>query len=177
MVEKKIDHILVSEEEIRRMVERLGAEITRDYQGKDLFLIGVLKGSFVFLADLVRHIHVPCRVDFMSVSSYVGEKSTGVVKINKDLDYNISGEHVLIVEDIVDSGLTLQHLKALLSTRGPKSIRFVTAFDKPSRRKIDVDIDYIGLSIPDEFIVGYGLDLDGYYRNYPEVVVLSDEDI
>lgn len=113
----------------------------------------------------------------MSVSSYVGEKSTGVVKINKDLDYNISGEHVLIVEDIVDSGLTLQHLKALLSTRGPKSIRFVTAFDKPSRRKIDVDIDYIGLSIPDEFIVGYGLDLDGYYRNYPEVVVLSDEDI
>ena len=175
MEEKRIDHTLITRKQIEEMVVRLGEEITRDYAGKEIFLIGVLKGSFVFLADLIRVIKVPCKIDFMSVSSYIGEKSTGVVKINKDLDYNINGKHVLIVEDIVDTGLTLKHLKNLLSTRGPASVRIATAFDKPSRRKVEIDVDYVGLSIPNEFIVGYGLDLDGFYRNLPEVVVLADK--
>ncbi|HPX93722.1 MAG TPA: hypoxanthine phosphoribosyltransferase [Bacillota bacterium] len=172
-VEKKVDHRLVSREEIDTFVTRLGKQISEDYKGKEIYLICVLKGSFMFLADLIRHIDVPCEVDFMSVSSYAGEKSTGIVKINKDLDKNISGRHVLIVEDIVDTGITLNHLMNLLSTRNPASLRIVTAFDKPSRRKIDIDVHYIGLEIPNEFIVGYGLDLDGYYRNLPDVEVLA----
>ncbi len=172
-VEKKVDHRLVSREEIDTFVTRLGKQISEDYKGKEIYLICVLKDSFMFLADLIRHIDVPCEVDFMSVSSYAGEKSTGIVKINKDLDKNISGRHVLIVEDIVDTGITLNHLMNLLSTRNPASLRIVTAFDKPSRRKIDIDVHYIGLEIPNEFIVGYGLDLDGYYRNLPDVEVLA----
>ncbi len=175
-VDKKVDYTLVSREMIRDFVARLGKEISEDYKDKELYLICVLKGSFMFLADLIRELDLPCEVDFMSVSSYAGEKSTGIVKINKDLDRNISGKHVLIVEDIVDTGITLDHLLNLLSTRNPASLRIVTAFDKPSRRKVDIDVHYIGMEIPNEFIVGYGLDLDGYYRNLPDVVVLSDED-
>ncbi|HNZ64104.1 MAG TPA: hypoxanthine phosphoribosyltransferase [Bacillota bacterium] len=171
---KKIDHTLVSRDTIRAFVKRLGEEIHRDYEGKELYLICVLKGSFMFMADLIREINLPCQIDFMSVSSYAGEKSTGVVKINKDLDHSIAGKHVLIVEDIVDTGLTLNHLKSLLSTRNPASIGIVTAFDKPSRRKVDIKVDYIGMEVPNEFIVGYGLDLEGYGRNLPDVVVLSD---
>ncbi len=174
--EKKIDHTLVDRKMINAFVKRLGEEINRDYEGKELFFICVLKGSFMFMADLVREIKCPCQVDFMSVSSYAGEKTTGVVKINKDLDSSIAGKHVLIVEDIVDTGLTLNHLKSLLSTRNPASIGIVTAFDKPMRRRVDIQVDYIGMEIPNEFIVGYGLDLDGYYRNLPEVVVLSDNE-
>ncbi|HHW93399.1 MAG TPA: hypoxanthine phosphoribosyltransferase [Clostridiaceae bacterium] len=174
--EKKIDHTLIDCETINKFVKRLGEEITRDYRGKELYFICVLKGSFVFMADLVREIKLPCEVDFMSVSSYSGDKSTGVVKINKDLDRSIAGKHVLIVEDIVDTGLTLNHLKSLLTTRNPASIGIVTAFDKPMRRRVDIHVDYIGMEVPNEFIVGYGLDLDGYYRNLPEVVVLSDSD-
>jgi len=172
-VEKKIDHRLVTREEIENFVARLGKQITEDYRGKELYLICVLKGSFVFLADLIRHIDLPCEVDFMSVSSYAGEKSTGIVKINKDLDKNISGRHVLIIEDIVDTGITLNHLMNLLSTRNPASLRIVTAFDKPSRRQVEIEVDYVGMEIPNEFIVGYGLDLDGYYRNLPNVEVLA----
>ncbi|NLA95614.1 MAG: hypoxanthine phosphoribosyltransferase [Clostridiaceae bacterium] len=172
-VEKKVDHRLVGREEIDAFVARLGKQISEDYKGKELYLICVLKGSFMFLADLIRHIDVPCEIDFMSVSSYAGEKSTGIVKINKDLDKNISGRHVLIIEDIVDTGITLNHLMNLLSTRNPASLRIVTAFDKPSRRQIDIDVHYIGMEIPNEFIVGYGLDLDGYYRNLPDVEVLA----
>ncbi len=172
-VEKKVDHRLVSREQIDAFVARLGKQISEDYKGKELYLICVLKGSFMFLADLIRHIDVPCEIDFMSVSSYAGEKSTGIVKINKDLDKNISGRHVLIIEDIVDTGITLNHLMNLLSTRNPASIRIVTAFDKPSRRQIDIDVHYVGMEIPNEFIVGYGLDLDGYYRNLPDVEVLA----
>lgn len=175
-VEKKVDHTLVSTETIRDFVSRLGEEISRDYEGKELYLICVLKGSFMFMADLIRELKVPCEIDFMSVSSYAGEKSTGVVKINKDLDRNITGKHVLLVEDIVDTGITLNHLMNLLSTRNPASLRIVTAFDKPSRRQVDIDVHYIGMEIPNEFIVGYGLDLDGYYRNLPDVVVLSNDD-
>ena len=170
---QEIERILVSKEEIQEICKRLGAEITEDYQGKKLILICVLKGAFVFLADLIREIDLPCEVDFMSVSSYSGQHSTGVVKIVKDLDSDISGKHVLIVEDIVDSGLTLKHLSELLKTRNPASVRICTAFDKPERRKVEIFVDYIGLEIPDEFIVGYGLDLDEYYRNLPEVAVLS----
>lgn len=175
-VEKKVDHTLVTTDTIRDFVARLGEEINRDYEGKELYLICVLKGSFMFMADLVRELKVPCQIDFMSVSSYAGEKSTGIVKINKDLDYNISGKHVLVIEDIVDTGITLNHLMSLLSTRNPASLRIVTAFDKPSRRQIDIDVHYVGMEIPNEFIVGYGLDLDGYYRNLPDVVVLSSDD-
>ncbi len=174
--EKKIDHTLIDRETINAFVKRLGEEISRDFRGKELYFISVLKGSFMFMADLVREIDLPCEVDFMSVSSYAGEKTTGVVKINKDLDRSIAGKHVLIVEDIVDTGLTLNHLKSLLSTRNPASISIVTAFDKPMRRRVDIQVDYIGMEIPNEFIVGYGLDLDGYYRNLPEVVVLSDNE-
>ena len=174
-IEKKIDHALVTTDMITDFVKRLGKQISDDYRGKELYLICVLKGSFMFLADLIREIDVPCEIDFMSVSSYAGEKSTGVVKINKDLDRNISGKHVLIIEDIVDTGITLNHLMNLLSTRNPASLKLVTAFDKPSRRQIDIDVHYIGMEIPNEFIVGYGLDLDGFYRNLPDVVVLSDD--
>ncbi|MCK9177163.1 MAG: hypoxanthine phosphoribosyltransferase [Clostridiales bacterium] len=174
-IEKKIDHTLVTTDKITDFVKRLGKQISDDYRGKELYLICVLKGSFMFMADLIREIDVPCEIDFMSVSSYAGEKSTGVVKINKDLDRNISGKHVLIIEDIVDTGITLNHLMNLLSTRNPASLKLVTAFDKPSRRQIDIDVHYIGMEIPNEFIVGYGLDLDGFYRNLPDVVVLSDD--
>ncbi|MDD4186415.1 MAG: hypoxanthine phosphoribosyltransferase [Clostridiaceae bacterium] len=174
-IEKKIDHTLVTTDMITDFVKRLGKQISDDYRGKELYLICVLKGSFMFMADLIREIDVPCEIDFMSVSSYAGEKSTGVVKINKDLDRNISGKHVLIIEDIVDTGITLNHLMNLLSTRNPASLKLVTAFDKPSRRQIDIDVHYIGMEIPNEFIVGYGLDLDGFYRNLPDVVVLSDD--
>ena len=174
-MDAEITKILVSKEEIAEMCSRLGKEITEDYRGKQVILICVLKGAFVFLADLIREIDLPCEVDFMSVSSYSGKHSTGVVKIIKDLDTNITGKHVLIVEDIVDSGLTLKHLRDLLDTRNPSSIRICTAFDKPDRRKVEIFVDYIGMEIPDEFIVGYGLDLDQRYRNLPEVAVLNPE--
>ncbi|HHV42896.1 MAG TPA: hypoxanthine phosphoribosyltransferase [Clostridiaceae bacterium] len=174
-MDAEITKILVSKEEIAEMCSRLGKEITEDYRGKQVILICVLKGAFVFLADLIREIDLPCEVDFMSVSSYSGKHSTGVVKIIKDLDTNITGKHVLIVEDIVDSGLTLKHLRDLLDTRNPASIRICTAFDKPDRRKVEIFVDYIGMEIPDEFIVGYGLDLDQRYRNLPEVAVLNPE--
>ncbi len=173
---KVIDHLLVSKEEIEEFCERIGKQITADYAGHEIYLICVLKGSFMFLADLARHIELPCMIDFMAVSSYKGEKSTGVVKIHKDLDYDISGKNVIIVEDIVDTGLTLSHLKNMLTTRNPASIRICTAFDKPSRRLAPIHIDYVGKEIPDEFIVGYGLDLNGRYRNMSEVVVLRDDE-
>ena len=174
---KVVDHLLVSKEEIEGFCERIGKQITADYSGHEIYLICVLKGSFMFLADLARHIELPCMIDFMAVSSYKGEQSTGVVKIHKDLDYDISGKNVIIVEDIVDTGLTLSHLKNMLTTRNPASIRICTAFDKPSRRLAPIHIDYVGKEIPDEFIVGYGLDLNGRYRNLSEVVVLRDDDV
>lgn len=170
---QEIERILVSRDEISEICHRLGGEITEDYKDKKVILICVLKGAFVFLADLIREIDLPCEVDFMSVSSYSGQQSTGVVKIIKDLDTDIADKHVIIVEDIVDSGLTLKHLSELLKTRNPASIRICTAFDKPSRRKVEIFVDYVGMEIPDEFIVGYGLDLDERYRNLPEVAVLS----
>ena len=158
------------------MCQRLGEQISRDYADREVILIGVLKGAFVFMADLARYLTIPVRIDFMSVSSYgSGTRTSGVVRITKDLDSDITGKHVIIVEDIVDSGLTLNHLRQLLGTRNPASIAICTAFDKPERRKVEIEVEYVGMQIPDEFIVGYGLDFDGKYRNLPDVSILGDD--
>ena len=171
-----IERVIFSEEEISRNVKRLGEQISRDYAGKKLLLVSVLKGSIVFMADLMRAITIPCSIDFMAVSSYgSGTKTSGVVRIIKDLDRPISGWNVLIVEDILDSGMTLQYIMELLSARDPESIRICTLFDKPERRVTNVKANYIGLQVPDEFIVGYGLDYDEIYRNVPYIGVLKPE--
>ncbi|HHW47210.1 MAG TPA: hypoxanthine phosphoribosyltransferase [Clostridiaceae bacterium] len=171
-----IDKVLITREVIREKVKELGKRISEDYKGKDLILIGVLKGGFIFLADLMREITIPVDMDLISVTSYGNStESSGVVRIIKDTDVNIENKHVLIVEDLVDTGLTLNHLKQLFNTRGPKSVKICTAFDKPSRRKVDIEIDYQGIVVPDEFIVGYGLDYAGKYRNLPDVCTLKKE--
>ena len=168
--------VLLSEDEIREKVRELGGKITADYKNSNLMLVTVLKGAVVFLADLMRQIDVPAEIDFMVVSSYgSGVKSSGVVKIVKDLDVPLAGKDILIVEDILDSGLTLSYIKELLESRGPRSIRIATLLDKPSRRKVDVQADYIGFSVPDEFVIGYGLDYDEKYRNLPYIGILKPE--
>jgi hypoxanthine phosphoribosyltransferase len=168
--------ILFSREVIADRIRELGADITREYAGKDLVLVGVLKGSCVFLADLMREIDLPLTIDFMSVSSYKdGTKSTGDVEIIKDLSNNIRGKHVLIVEDIIDTGLTLTRLLEILGSRGAASIRLVTFLDKPEPRiKKELKIDYTGFVVPNKFVVGYGLDAAGRYRNLPFVGVVKD---
>lgn len=170
-----IDRVLLSEEDLKKIVERLGAEITRDYKGKKLVLVSVLKGSVIFMADLMREIKIPCTIDFMAVSSYgSGTKTSGVVKIIKDLDTEVvEGADLLIVEDILDSGVTLEYLMKVLSARNPNSIRICTLLDKPERRKANVFADYSGAQIPDAFVVGYGLDFDEKYRNLPFVGALK----
>ncbi len=171
-----IERVLISKEELDKKVKELASRISKDYEGKELVIIGVLKGGFIFLADLAREITIPVDLDFMSVSSYGNSsKSSGVVKIIKDVDTNIDGKHVLIVEDIIDTGLTLNHLVELLKTRGPLSVKICAALDKPSRRKAFVQVDYKGIEIPDEFVVGYGLDYGGKYRNIPEVCILRKD--
>ena len=171
-----IKGVLISRSDIEKMVTLLANQISEDYKGKEIVIVGVLKGSFIFMADLVRKISVPVVIDFMSVSSYYGStKSSGIVKIIKDMDTDIEDKHVVIVEDIIDSGLTLQHLKELLFTRNPASLRVCAAFDKPDRRRADITADYVGMKIPDEFIIGYGLDFDGKYRNLPDVCILAIE--
>ncbi|MEE0801722.1 MAG: hypoxanthine phosphoribosyltransferase [Gemmiger sp.] len=172
-----IDHILVSEEQLRAKVAELGAQISRDYDGHDLLLVSILKGSVVFMADIMRAISIPCSIDFMVVSSYGGAntQSTGLVKIVKDLDQDLSGKDVLIVEDILDTGITLSHLVPMLELRHPRSVRLCTILSKPSRRKADIEPDYLGFEVPDEFVVGYGLDYDEKYRNLPYVGVLKPE--
>lgn len=168
--------ILLGEEEIRAKVKELGKTITEDYHGKNLMLVTVLKGAVVFLADLMRQIEVPAQIDFMVVSSYgSGVKSSGVVKIVKDLDVPLADKDILIVEDILDSGLTLSYIKELLQSRAPRSIRIVTLLDKPSRRRVDLQADYVGFSVPDEFVVGYGLDYNEKYRNLPYIGILKPE--
>jgi len=158
------------------MVKKMGKRISEDYKGLELVLVGVLKGGFVFLADLMREITIPVDMDLIAVSSYgASTKSSGIVRIIKDMDLNIEGKHVLIVEDLVDTGLTLRHLKDLFYTRGPKSVKICTAFDKPSRRQVDIEIEYGGIVVPDKFIVGYGLDYAGKYRNLPDVCTLKKE--
>ena len=172
-----IAKILISEEQLQAKVAELGAQISRDYEGKDLLLVSILKGSVVFMADLMRAITEPCSIDFMVVSSYGGANttSTGLVKIVKDLDQDLSGKDVLIVEDILDTGVTLSHLVPMLELRRPNSVRLCTILSKPSRRMADIEPDYCGFEVPDEFVVGYGLDYDEKYRNLPYVGVLKPE--
>ncbi|WP_294540186.1 hypoxanthine phosphoribosyltransferase [uncultured Gemmiger sp.] len=172
-----IDHILVSEEQLQAKVAELGAQISADYEGRDLLLVSILKGAVVFMADLMRAVTIPCAIDFMVVSSYGGANtsSTGLVKIIKDLDQDLSGKDVLIVEDILDTGITLSHLMPMLQMRKPNSLRLCTILSKPSRRKADIEPDYCGFEVPDEFVVGYGLDYDEKYRNLPYVGVLKPE--
>lgn len=170
----EIKEILVSKEQIAKKVKELGLKISEDYKDEELVLIGVLKGSFVFLADLIREIMIPVDMDFIAVSSYAdGTKTSGVVRLIKDMDISISGKHVLIIEDIVDTGLTLNHLKNLFSTRNPKSVKICAIFDKPSRRQVEINIDYKGIEIPNEFVIGYGLDYAGKYRNLPDLCILD----
>lgn len=172
-----IDHILVSEEQLQAKVAELGAQISRDYEGRELLLVSILKGSVVFMADLMRAVSIPCAIDFMVVSSYGGAntESTGLVKIVKDLDADLTGKDVLIVEDILDTGITLSRLMPVLKMRNPSSVRLCTILSKPSRRKTQIEPDYIGFEVPDEFVVGYGLDFDEKYRNLPYVGVLKPE--
>lgn len=174
MLHDDIDYVLYSEEVLAETVKKLGAQISEDYEGRNLLLVSILKGSIVFMSDLMRSISIPCNIDFMAVSSYGnGVKSSGTVRILKDLDRDIRGYDVLIVEDILDSGMTLNYLMDLLYGRNPNSIRICTLFDKPERRSVDIYADYKGIEVPDEFIVGYGLDYDEAYRNLPYVGVLK----
>lgn len=169
-----IREILLDEKELKKLTEDLGRRITEDYKGKNLLLVCILKGSVVFMADLMRVIDLPCKIDFMAVSSYgSGVKSSGVVKIVKDLDTNLEGYDILIVEDILDSGRTLSYICEILKTRNPESIRICTLLDKPARRQVNLKADYVGTEIPDAFVVGYGLDYDEKYRNLPYVGVLK----
>ena len=174
-VEKDIERVLISAEELEAHVAEIGAQISRDFEGKDPIFIGVLKGCFIFMADLMRHVSIKCSMDFMAVSSYSGTTSTGAVKINKDLSEDIEGRHIIIVEDILDSGVTLNYLKNFLLVRKPASISIATLMDKPARRKADVYADYSCFEIPDAFVVGYGLDYNERYRNLPYIGVLKPE--
>lgn len=167
---ENIERVLVSEEELHRINVRLGAQITTDYDGKNLLVVGILKGSVLFMADLIREIQLPCKLDFLAVSSYGGDtRSSGVVKIVKDIDIELENYDVLLVEDILDSGRTLSYVCDMLRTRHPASIRVATLLDKPERRVVDLKADYVGTSVPDEFVVGYGLDFDQRYRNLPYI--------
>ena len=176
VMEQDIKKVLISREEIERKIGEVAEQISQDYADKDLLLVGILKGSVVFLADLMRRLSIHAQIDFMSVSSYgSGTKSSGVVKIIKDLDNSVEGRDVLLVEDILDSGLTLSYLRELLRDRHPNSIRIVTLLNKPARRTADIQPDYCCFDVPDEFVVGYGLDYAERYRNLPYVGVLKEE--
>ena len=171
-----IERILFSEEQIKNRIAELGAELTRDYKDKNPLFVGVLKGCFVFMADLLRSVDVYCTMDFMAVSSYGdGTVTTGAVKITKDLSRDIAGRHVIIVEDILDSGVTLAYLKKYLGVRNPASISIVTLLDTPARRRADIKADYAGFEVEDAFVVGYGLDYAEEYRNLPYIGVLKSE--
>ena len=173
MRKEDVLEVLISEEELKQICKDLGTRISRDYEGKNLLLVSVLKGAVVFLSDLLREITCDCRIDFMAVSSYDGVKSTGFVKFKKDLDISPEGCDILIVEDILDSGVTLAYLKNILADRNAASIKICALLDKPENRKADIKADYVGAVIPDKFVVGYGLDYDEKYRNLPYVGVLS----
>jgi hypoxanthine phosphoribosyltransferase len=171
-----VSKVLIEEDAVATRVSELGAEISVDYAGKDLLLVGVLKGAVFFMADLMRDLSIPCEVDFMAISSYgASTDSSGVVRILKDLDINIEGRHVLVVEDIIDSGLTLSYLIRNLESRNPASLEICALLTKPARREIDVDVRYTGFEIPNEFVIGYGLDFGERYRNLPYVAVLDPD--
>lgn len=170
------EKILLTEEEISNKVVELGKKISKEYENKDLLVVGILKGAIIFMADLLRSITIPVELDFMAVSSYGSSStSTGIVRIIKDLDHNIEGRNVLLVEDIVDTGLTLKYILENLQTREPASLKVCTLLDKPERRKADVKVDYNGFTIPDEFVVGYGLDYNEKYRNLKNIHVLNPD--
>ncbi len=163
---------LISADQIQKRIAELGAQISADYEGQNLVLVGVLKGSFMFLADLCRHITVPVRLDFIGTKSYEGTTTTGEVQLTRDLDRPIEGEHVLIVEDIIDTGLTLSYLKHVFAQRSPASLKVAAFLDKPSRRRVQVEGDYVGFTIEDMFVIGYGLDFDQRYRNLKDVCIM-----
>lgn len=176
MLEQAIQEVLFSEEQLDRRVREIAAQIEKDYEGQEIMLISVLRGSFVFMADLCRRIDLPCTLDFMSVSSYgSGTKSSGQVQITRDLSSDITGKHIIVVEDILDSGNTLSYLLKLLEQRNPASIRLCTLLNKPERRVKHVDVHYSGFDIPDAFVVGYGLDYAEQYRNLPYIGILKPE--
>lgn len=172
-MERDVEKILISQEELKQICQDLGAQITRDYQGKKLLVVSVLKGAIVFMADLLREIKCDCQIDFISVSSYSGTKTTGVVKFKKDLDIDPDGMDILIVEDILDSGVTLSYLSNVLKERNANSIKICTLLDKPANRRVDIKADYVGKVIPDAFVIGYGLDYNEKYRNLPYVGILK----
>ena len=174
-MENDIQEILFSREEIYKRVSEIGAQITEDFRDKDPVFIGVLKGCFIFMADLMRCVKVKCSMDFMAVSSYRGTTSTGAVSIDKDLSAPIEDRHIILVEDILDSGVTLNYLKSYLQVRKPASITIATLLDKPSRRKADIYADYSCFEVPDAFVVGYGLDYNQRYRNLPYIGILKEE--
>jgi hypoxanthine phosphoribosyltransferase len=175
-LELGVQKVLIDEHTLRARVAEVGTEISADYEGKDILLVGVLKGAVFFMADLMRHLSIPCEVDFMAISSYgASTDSSGVVRILKDLDINIEGRHVLVVEDIIDSGLTLSYLMRTLEARRPASLEICALLTKPDRREIKVPVRYTGFEIPNEFVIGYGLDYAERYRNLPYVGVLDPE--
>jgi hypoxanthine phosphoribosyltransferase len=165
---------LIAEEALREKVRQIGADISRDYAGKKLVLVGLLRGSVIFLADLLRAVTIPVQVDFLAVSSYVGRDSSGVVRLLKDLDHPIAGMDVLLVEDIIDTGLTLSYVLRVLKTRDPASLEVCTLLNKPRGRLIDQPLKYVGFDVPDEFVVGYGLDHNQHHRNLPFITTLRD---
>jgi len=176
LLERAVSEVLIDEERLRARIAELGEEISVDYAGRDLLLIGVLKGAVFFMADLMRHLTVTCEVDFMAISSYgAATDSSGVVRILKDLDINIAGRDVLVVEDIIDSGLTLSYLMRNLEAREPASLEICALLTKPERREIDVPVRYVGFEIPNRFVIGYGLDFGERYRNLPYVGVLDPD--
>ena len=171
----KLTGVMLSQEEIENKVTELAKQIEKDYEGQDLLLVGILKGASVFVADLMRKINLNVNIDFMSVSSYgSGTVSSGTVKILKDLDVDIKDKNVLIVEDIIDSGITLRNLYDTLMTREPRSLKLCTLLNKPARKKVDVNVDYVGFVIEDKLIVGYGIDYDEKYRNLPYIAIVED---
>ncbi|MAQ19107.1 MAG: hypoxanthine phosphoribosyltransferase [Sandaracinus sp.] len=166
---------LIDADAIQARVAEMAAEINRDYAGQEVVIVPVLKGSFVFAADLIRHLDIDCKIDFLGLRSYEGTESTGVVQITSDLTKSIEGEHVIVVEDIVDTGLTMQYMMENLRTRKPASVKLASLLHKPSRTTVEVDIDYLGFSIEDVFVIGYGLDFDQLYRNLPYLGVVRQE--
>ena len=175
MFADNVEKVLISEEEIVERCKQLGAQISKDYEGKQPMIIGLLKGSVPFLAELIKYITVDCEIDFMAVSSYSGTESLGDVKIVKDLDHSIKGMDVLIIEDIVDTGKTLEKVKHMLYTKGASDVKVASLLDKPDRRIVDIEAEYVGFVIPNEFVVGFGLDFEQKYRNLPYVGVLKEE--
>lgn len=173
---KEVNEILITKEQIQKRIKELGSQITADYRGKNPLVVGVLKGSWIFLADLVRQIDLGCTIDFIDISTYgSGTRSSGEVRFNKDFDYSIDGKDIIMVEDIIDTGITMNFIQNLLKTRGAASVKIASLLSKPERRKVEISIDYLGFEIPDKFVIGYGLDYAEKYRGLEFIGVLHEE--